>query len=237
MNLVLISSEEFELSSRVTLTGRRADHIRGVLKLAAGDTFRIGIVNGRMGQARIVSDTSAGIEVEFACDDLPPREVDIRLVMGLPRPKVARRVVSAIASMGVKDVAFVGGYRVDKAYWNSPLLSENTLREACLLGLEQSRDTMLPRITLHRTFKPFVEDVLPDFAAGSRRLLLHPGVGDVCPSGVDDVLTVAIGPDGGWTDYEVERFQSMGFERMHLGRRILRVETAVPAILGRLLSF
>jgi RsmE family RNA methyltransferase len=47
-------------------------------------------------------------------------------------------------------------------------------------------------------------------------------------------LAIAVGPEGGWTDFEIERFDALGFLPVSLGRRILKVETAVPYLFGAL---
>ena len=45
---------------------------------------------------------------------------------------------------------------------------------------------------------------------------------------------MAIGPEGGWIPYEVEKLAAAGLQPVQLGERILRVETAVSALLARL---
>ena len=103
-----------------------------------------------------------------------------------------------------------------------------------LLGLEQARDTVLPDIILAKRFKPFVEDELPAMAANTRGLIAHPGDFPECPRALSEPVTLAIGPEGGWIPYEVELLSKAGLSPMQLGERILRVETAVPALLARL---
>ena len=100
--------------------------------------------------------------------------------------------------------------------------------------LEQARDTVLPEVTIEKRFKPFVEDRLPALAAGSLGLIGHPGPWPACPRAVEQAVTLAIGPEGGWIPYEVEKLREAGLAPVQLGERILRVETAVTALLARL---
>ena len=55
------------------------------------------------------------------------------------------------------------------------------------------------------------------------------------PQDLTEAVTLAIGPEGGWTEYETEQFVSRGFAQHSFGQRILRVETAVSALVGRLM--
>ena len=153
--------------------------------------------------------------------------------MALPRPKVLNRVIAAATSMGVKRLYLVNAWRVEKSYWKSPRLSEENLRMQSILGLEQARDTVLPRIETRRLFRPFVEEELPSIIAGTRALVAHPYASAECPRGVKSV-TLAIGPEGGFIAKEVESMVKVGFEPVSLGSRVLRVETAIGVLLGRL---
>jgi RsmE family RNA methyltransferase len=135
----------------------------------------------------------------------------------------------------VKEIIMINSWRVDKSYWQSPSLKPEALREQLILGLEQARDTILPNIQLQQRFKPFVEDDLPELAADSCALVAHPGSSEPCPANVQRKITLAIGPEGGFTPYEVDLLVNAGLNQVHLGARPLRVETAVPALIGRLL--
>jgi RsmE family RNA methyltransferase len=141
--------------------------------------------------------------------------------MALPRPKMLKRCIETIATLGVKELWLINSYRVDKSYWSTPLLHPERLHEHLLLGLEQSGDTRLPRVEVRKRFKPFVEDELPTLAHNTRALVAHPYNAAPCP-------------EGGFIAYEVEKLEQAGLQAIHLGPRILRVETAVPVLLSRL---
>ena len=234
MNLLLVADNEVSEDHLVTLSDRRAEHIRAVLNAKVGDSLRVGIRDGNVGRGEILSLNDTEVCLSLSCGDPPPAQAPIRLVLALPRPKVARRVISAAVGFGVKEIVLLGAYRVEKSYWSSPLLSDAVMEETVTLALEQARDTLSPRIEKAQRFKPFVEDVLPTFAKGTKRFLFHPEGPKGAPTACSGPVTVAIGPDGGWTQYEAELLQNYGFEWVHFGPRILRVETAVSAVLGRL---
>lgn len=234
MNLILLNDDDFVSGNSVRLTGRRLKHIREVHQPAVGETLTVGRLGGLIGKGRIASVTSVAVEMDVELSEAPPAPLAVNLVLALPRPKVIKRVLLSVASIGVKRLYFINGFRVEKSYWQSPVLSPAGIREALVLGLEQARDTILPEVVLRPLFKPFVEDELPALIQGTLPLMAHPGAGDNCPHAVAQPVTLAIGPEGGFIPYELEKLVAMGFRPVQIGVRILRVETAVPFILGRL---
>ena len=113
------------------------------------------------------------------------------------------------------------------------MLAPATVRDYLLQGLEQARDTLLPPVHLHTRFKPFVEDQLPGLLAGRDALLAHPGDAPLAPTGLERDTVLVVGPEGGFIPYEVEKLLAAGCRQVSLGPRILRVENAVAALLGR----
>jgi RsmE family RNA methyltransferase len=213
---------------------RRVDHVRAVHRAVAGDALRVGVLGGRMGTGVVVRLDDDGLELDVTLDRDPPAALPLVLVLALPRPKVMRRVLQTVAALGVKRLVLLATWRVEKSYWESPLLAPAALREQLVLGLEQGCDTILPTVTLHRRFKPFVEDELPALAAASRCLLAHPPAAAECPRAVQGAVTLAIGPEGGFTEYELGALAAQGFTAVSIGPRVLRVEQVVPALVGRL---
>lgn len=232
MNRILLRPEEIE-SDIATVRGRRARHVLDVLDARPGDELRVGVLGGKLGSGRVTNRESDAVTLEVRLSEAPPAPLPVTLVLALPRPKVARRILVDVATVGIKRIHLIGSKTVEKSYWDSPLLADAAIDEQLILGLEQAGDTLLPTVERHRLFKPFVEDRLPGLVAGRRRLLAHPGPVANCPHAVDGEIVLAVGPDRGFTDYEIERLSQAGFEQVSLGSRTLRVESAVAMLLGR----
>jgi 16S rRNA (uracil1498-N3)-methyltransferase len=229
MNLVLLHPEDFADETHVTLRGRRAEHVAMVLRSAAGDSIVAGVLNGRIGSAIIESMRDDAVDLRLTLDREPPLPLPLTLVLALPRPKVLNRVIASVTSLGVKEIHLINAWRVEKSYWKSPRMTEANLREQCVAGLEQAKDTVLPSITLHRFFREFVEG----FTSESRKLVAHPLATRECPREVREPVTLAIGPEGGFIAEEIASFERAGFEVVTIGERVLRVETAVAALIAR----
>ena len=234
MNLLLLETADFVAADRVILRDRRLKHIQDVHRAEAGESLRIGLLGGDMGQGRLLRLDANEAELEIALNQPPPAKLPITLLLALPRPKMLRRVLQTVTTMGVPRLVLLNSYRVEKSFWQTPFLEPTAIREQLLLGLEQARDTVLPDVTIEKRFKPFVEDRLPQLASGTRGLLGHPGDYPACPRALDEPVTLAIGPEGGWIPYEVDKLAAAGLQPVQLGERILRVETAVSALLARL---
>ncbi|WP_101675643.1 16S rRNA (uracil(1498)-N(3))-methyltransferase [Alloalcanivorax mobilis] len=232
MNLLLLHPEQHLQQDRWRLTPRQARHVLGVLKLVEGDHCRAGLLDQGTGMARIFSIENNDVHISFKVDSQPVAALPLTLLLALPRPKMLKRILIDAASLGIKRIALLNSWKVDKSYWRTPNLKGELLKEKLLLGLEQAGDPVLPTLTLEPRFRPFVEDRLDDWAGPGERLLAHPGDYPELPRGLAGPVTLAIGPEGGWTPYEIELLQAHGFQCHRFGSRILRVETALPALVG-----
>lgn len=233
MNLVLLREEDFTAPGRVRIHGRRERHVLEVHRAAVGDDLAVGLLGGSVGRGRVTS-LEDGLHLEVVLDRPPPPKLPLTLVLALPRPKVLNRTLAAATSLGAARIFLVNAWKVEKSYWKSPRLSEENLLEQRILGLEQARDTILPELHLRRLLRPFAEDELPGILRGTLPLLAHPGVPEPCPRDAGGPVTLVIGPEGGFIPAEVDLLSRSGCRPVNLGERILRVETAVAALTGRL---
>jgi len=234
MNLALLRDHDFLEGKRVKLTGRRLEHLKTVIRATEGHRIPVGRENGLMGYGEVLTLTDTEAELRVELNQNPPPPLPLTLILAMPRPKMLRRVLQTCAALGVKDIWLINSYKVEKSFWQTPWLSDDHLRENLTLGLEQAKDTLMPRVHIRKLFKPFLEDELPDLLAGTRALVAHPGKAEACPVHLTEPATLCIGPEGGFTDYEVGKLEEAGCASVHLGPRILRVETAVPVLISRL---
>ncbi|CEG54020.1 16S rRNA (uracil(1498)-N(3))-methyltransferase [Stutzerimonas kunmingensis] len=234
MNLLLLDTADFIADDRVLLRDRRLTHLQQVHRAEAGEQLRVGRVGGNMGSGQLLRLDAHEAELQVSFDQPPPAKLPVTLLLALPRPKMLRRVLQTVAAMGVPRLVLLNSYRVEKSFWQTPFLEPAAIHEQLILGLEQARDTVLPEVIIEKRFKPFVEDRLPQLAADTLGLVGHPGDFPHCPRAVTQPVTLAIGPEGGWIPYEVDKLAAAGLQPVQLGERILRVETAVSALLARL---
>lgn len=202
----------------------------------------MGALDGLMGDG-MVQDTPTGhaevVRLRIILHLPPPPKLAVRVLLALPRPKVLLRALAALSSLGVPEIVLLNAWRVDKSYWSTPKLADAELRASLLEGLTQARDTVLPRLVQARLFRRYLEDELPAFTGTEGpRLLADPGGAVPCPRalrvGSGQLATLAVGPEGGWIETELASFQRAGFTAVNLGPRVLRVETALASLIGRL---
>lgn len=234
MNLLLLCPNDIDADGFAHIDDHRAEHLLQVTRAQKGDQIKTGVINGAIGKAEVIDIADGRITLLPTLDREAPAALPVTLVMALPRPKMLKRTLQTIATMGVKKLIFLNSYRVEKSYWQTPLLSDDEITKHLRLGLEQAGDTVLPCVELHKRFKPFVEDSLPTLCKNKRALVAHPYTEAPCPHSSQEETLLVIGPEGGFIPYEIEKLKEAGCQPIHLGDRILRVETAVPVLLAKL---
>lgn len=234
MNLIVLFEDDFISDNRVRLQGRRLNHVASVHNASAGDELRVGLLGGKIGKGLVGSINQDFLEMEVDIYDNPPAPLPVTLLLALPRPRVLKRILFSVSSMGVKKIILINSYRVEKSYWGSPVLSKENYDQYLIGGLEQARDTTLPEIIMRPLFKPFVEDQLPDIVKDITAFVAHPIAKKKFPCGIKGDVCLVVGPEGGFIPYEIEKLKECGVDAVSLGERILSVETAVPVLLSKL---
>ncbi|MDZ7924163.1 MAG: 16S rRNA (uracil(1498)-N(3))-methyltransferase [Marinagarivorans sp.] len=234
MNLLLLRSTDVVADHSVTLDDYRAEHIISVLKMGNGDRITLGQINGLMGFGYIHNINKPQVTIaRIQLDQIPPPQIDVELILALPRPRMLQRSLQTIATMGVKTLHLIHTERVEKSFWQTPLLKPAAIDEQFFLGLEQARATQMPAINIHAKWRDFAQSVLPGFVQ-AQKIIAHPGNYPEATKLSPQPAVLAIGPEGGFSPKEVEVFIDANFSPVQLGGRILRVETAVPVLLAKL---
>ena len=236
MNLILLEPSLVLSAGRYGLTERQQAHIHQVIKAKSGEVLRVGLLGGNIGEGvyEAASENFPAHIHSLQLTQAPPRALPLVLVMALPRPNMLKRTLHNITAMGVKDLFLIHSAKVEKSYWQSPVLQPDSIQQILLEGLEQAKDTIMPNITMVPRFRPFVEDQLPSVLSDKLGLLAHPYQASACPVDLQEPCVLALGPEGGWNEFEVTKWLEAGMSAVHLGERILKVETVVPVLLSRL---
>ncbi len=235
MNIVLLDPRQTQSEIWSISSKRQIEHLITHVNIQVGDTLKVGVREGKRYLTEIVEITAHAIRVKALNEEVVPQKLPVTLIVAMPRPKVLRRLIMDSVTLGVNKIILLHSYRVDKSYWQSPFLQQ--LDQYVTLGLEQAGDTIAPQIEIYKRFKPFVEDVLPTLiSAQTPAYVAHPYASVAMPFAIEHPCTMVIGPEGGFIPYEIELLEKNGCQAVSLGNRILRTETVISYVLGRLFS-
>lgn len=237
MNRILFEKSEI-VDGIATFGGERAEHVLNVLHGEVGQILKTGELDGLIGTSQILTIEGGVItaRVNHATESLRPW-VDI--VLAPPRPRVMKRLLPQLATMGVGKIVLVGAQKVEKDFWGATLLKPENYRPLLVDGLMQGGTSIVPEIEMRRGFRKFLREELDTMFPASDRIVAHPYASDnqtrqQSNKSNNSRLLLAIGPEGGWTDEEVALLEEKGFRRYSLGQRILRTDTATIALLAKL---
>jgi 16S rRNA (uracil1498-N3)-methyltransferase len=236
VNLILVQPEDIDGNGVATLRDRSARHAIDVLKVAAGKTIRIGLLNGPMGTGSVTGISDHTVSMRCTFDAAVPERPRLDLMLALPRPKVLRRLWAQLAALGVGRIILCNAERVERPYFDTHILTASVYQPLLIEGLQQARDTWLPTVSIHKQFRKLVEDDLSDLCPGGRRLVAHPGAGAMHAAMAalrsDERVLLAVGPEGGWNAFELNLLAAHGFHAFDMGGRTLRSDTACIALIA-----
>lgn len=241
MNLILFEESEVLIetdgghSVSIPLSDRRAVHCTTVLKVTAESVLRVGILGALMYTAKVSSDEKS---MHFMFIDIIPKTDlselgNMSLILAMPRPKVLNRLWSVFGQLGFRRVILVNAERVEKCYFSSHILEEVNYRSRLVKGLEQAAvTTRVPEIGIDkRPLDVFLQQRLNVAFPNSVRFICHPKETGHSPhfNAIEETV-IAIGPEGGWLDNEVDSLLSHGFIPVTCSSRIFTTEIAVVAL-------
>lgn len=228
MNIVLF--EPGEIATPLPRNDPRAIHILDVLRRQKGDTFDAGLTNGPRGKATLTEIAPAALTITFAQKETPPPLPPLTLLIGLPRPQTARKILQEATTLGVGALHFIATARGETSYADSTLWSSGEWRRHLVAGAAQAFCTRLPEVTHGLA----LGDVLPNLPPEATRIALDnyeapAGLATTLKTSPAKHIVLALGSERGWTAAERTALRENNFTLAHLGSRVLRTETATVA--------
>jgi RsmE family RNA methyltransferase len=221
VNLVLITADE--AVSGLPRDDLRTRHLRETVGVGVGANFHVGLENGPRGIATVTA-ISPQLTFTVVWEKSPQARLPLTVLIGLPRPQTAKKILHDLASLGAARIIFFESEKGDPGYLTSSLWKDGEWREHVLKGAEQACSTLVPEVT---RVASLVEAIgLIDAAAWKLALDPYEAVSAPELSAPASAAVLAIGPERGFSDEERTTLRQAGFAFAHLGDRILRVEAA-----------
>lgn len=211
--------------NRAALTGAHADHLVRVLRARVGQEFDI-VANGVVRRGVVVALADSLVDFELG-EEIPAQPAAIRLGLLLAIFKFDRMewAIEKCTELGVTRIVPVIARRTDSHLVEASAKRAERWRRIALQASEQSRRASPPEIA-----DPIKLREAMALPAGLKIVLSEAEeqsqLRDIQPTG--EVL-LAVGPEGGWTEDELELLQKNGWLSASLGPTILRAETAAIA--------
>jgi 16S rRNA (uracil1498-N3)-methyltransferase len=216
------------------MEGEAAHHLGHVLRAQAGQLYELS--DGEQVWLGRIESVSRD-RIQFALLEQLPAfhpSVNVTLLLAVVKFDAFEWAIEKATELGVSTIVPLAAERSEKALLAAAAKRADRWKKILLESSQQSRRVRVP--VLAGLAKP-------DSAFASRKgalgvLLSEQPTASPLRKVLQDhraaSATLAIGPEGGWTDAEFAAAQANGFQEASLGRRILRTETAVVAALASL---
>lgn len=234
MNIIHLNHQDFiGDSNEVIIRDYRLTHILKILKPTIGQSLHVGILGGQCGNGIVVSMHPEAVVLRVSLTEPSPPRHTFDIILALPRPKMLRRIFRTVAEYGVNNLHLINSARVEKSYWQSPLLKPDKIHNALLAGMERSKDTIITNVHLHKRFRPFIEDQLSSVCGSRNCWITDINAKEAAFALSSKPAVVMIGPEGGFVPFEIELAVSQTAQPIHLGTRTLSVDTALTTVLAQ----
>jgi 16S rRNA (uracil1498-N3)-methyltransferase len=224
---------QFE-DKRAVMEGDAAHHLGRVLRAEAGQLYELS--DGRQVWLGRVSSVARD-RVEFALvEELPARRssVDVTLLLAVVKFDAFEWAIEKATELGVNAIVPLAAARSEKALLSAAAKRAERWKKILVEASRQSRRLSVPSLEAlthpEQSFAQQQEEL---------KLLLSekqdaPPLRTLLEGQKSSRAVIAIGPEGGWTDKELESAHRSGFRQVSLGSLILRTETAVIVALANL---
>lgn len=185
--------------------------------------------NGLVAKGLIESVTRREVFVDVTEKTLMPRVSPVLSVaVAMPKGDRQKILVDALSQLGVaKIVPIETEFSVSKLNDKHTQKLTRVIREAC----KQSQNPWYPQLAQPASLDDYMENVPNAYYADQFGL----AISDISAGANYSEIVVLVGPEGGFSEAEQQKFSDKGFRSIKLGQHILRTETAALAISARFL--
>ncbi len=211
---------------RAALVGEHADHLVRVLRARVGQEFDI-IAGDRVRLGRVATITPDRVEFDLGQEIRSDAQADITLLLSIFKFDRMEWAIEKCTELGVARIVPVIARRTDSHLASAAVKRVERWRKIALQAAEQSRRAAPPEVEVPQKLK----DAIPH-SGGLRIVLAETEKETPLRSSIDSTdggVSLAVGPEGGWTEDELRFFQQAGWVSASLGSTILRAETAAIA--------
>lgn len=241
VNTLLLYPEEVSPSGLVQLFGARARHASDAFHdVSVGISIPASVRGGPRGRATYLRIEPDSVELTFEVTKGPMPRNPITLVVAVSRPQTIKKVIQAAVFLGVERLVFARTDLTEKSYLSSRELRDERITLEVERALEQCGDSIGPVISIHRALSEVVEEQVSNRWAFFAHTTSPGGMatsssGEGGEQGPPESVTLAIGPEKGWSVREQHLFIERGFQAISLGERVLRVDAAVYIAIAALM--
>ncbi len=220
--------------NRAALTGAHAEHLANVLRARIGQEFDIA-TGAAVRRGRIVSISRERVEFELGEEIPDPTALDLTLLLSIFKFDRMDWAIEKCTELGVARVIPVIARRTDPHLAAASAKRVERWQRLALQASEQSRRRSPPLISASMKLKDAAAEV-----SGTRIVLAEAEqantLREALSSHAGGAVALAVGPEGGWSEAELEMFQDSGWIAASLGATVLRTETAAVAAVAVTLS-
>lgn len=215
-------------ANHAALTGAHADHLVRVLRARVGQEFDI-VAHGIVRRGRIAKIGEDRVEFDLGEDIQTTAQVNLTLLMAIIKFDRMEWAVEKCTELGVSRIIPMISRRTDVHLASASAKRLDRWRKIAAQASEQSRRAAAPEVSEPMKLRDALK--LPGgikivLAETEEQSLLADLVNH---SGPHDSVLLAVGPEGGWTEDELEMFKDHQWNAASLGSTILRAETAAMA--------
>ncbi|MDX8380966.1 MAG: 16S rRNA (uracil(1498)-N(3))-methyltransferase [Ghiorsea sp.] len=232
MHCRIYLEEEFEDFAVVDIDSEQARYLYQVMRLQVGNEITVfnGLGGEYLAKLTVLAKNSGQCVLQTKTDISRELPIRVHIIQAANRSEKIETVLQKATELGATSFQIVNSERATLNLAGNKK-EKRLLRwqKIVIEAAEQSERTALPQVAWL--------DKISQIQAVGKCFILHPRDAmlwqDVRNQIMDcEDVTLAVGPEGGWTNKELEILQQQGFSPLTFGARIMRTETAAPALLA-----